>query len=316
MLFFYSKNANNFYTNNSLSYSFSFNRLNMWPNSTNIESAGDINNLPDYSWYKDSDLINISGNFTATTTSVDSHNLADDEVSLLPDLSNFVFQGRKQFSIGSSPINVYPINSSSTMISGHALSDGSVLIKYGDVKDIVETDSDGIFKYTLSDTISDNTEIEIVFCVSNSFIYKSRVITTPYDGELTIASAPNNVVFSLNPISTLPVILPKSDSTSLKIVDSRVNSTPWKLYAKVIKEMISNNGFKLTNAIVFKDFNDNVLTLGEDPTLVFTGNENNGSPEVYNLTWSVEKGLLLNLEDNPLFVNEEYTTSIVWNIEE
>ena len=183
-------------------------------------------------------------------------------------------------------------------------------------KDIVETDSDGIFKYTLSDTISDNTEIEIVFCVSNSFIYKSRVITTPYDGELTIASAPNNVVFSLNPISTLPVILPKSDSTSLKIVDSRVNSTPWKLYAKVIKEMISNNGFKLTNAIVFKDFNDNVLTLGEDPTLVFTGNANNGNPEVYNLTWSVEKGLLLNLEDNPLFVNEEYTTSIVWNIEE
>lgn len=75
--------------------------------------------------------------------------------------------------------------------------------------------------------------------------------------------------------------------------------------------MISNNGFKLTNAIVFKDFNDNVLTLGEDPTLVFTGNENNGSPEVYNLTWSVEKGLLLNLEDNPLFVNEEYTILIV-----
>lgn len=182
MLFFYSKNANNFYTNNSLSYSFSFNRLNMWTNSTSIESAGDINNLPDYSWYKDSDLINISGNFTATTTSVDSHNLTDDEVSLLPDLSNFVFQGRKQFSIGSCPINVYPINSSSTMISGHALSDGSVLIKYGDVLDIVETDSDGIFKYTLSDTISDNTEIEIVFCVSNSFIYKSRVITTPYDG--------------------------------------------------------------------------------------------------------------------------------------
>lgn len=169
---FYSKNANSFYTNNSLSYSFSFNRLNIWINSISIESAGDINNLPDYSWYKDSDLINISGNFTATATSVDSHNLTDDEVSLLPDLSNFVFQGRKQFSIGSVPINIHPINSTSTTISGHALSDSSVLIKYGDVLDIVEIDSDGVFKYTLNGTISYNTQIEITSCVSNSYIYK------------------------------------------------------------------------------------------------------------------------------------------------
>ena len=169
---FYSKNANSFYTNNSLSYSFSFNRLNMWINSISIESAGDINNLPDYSWYKDSDLINISGNFTATATSVDSHNLTDDEVSSLPYLSNFVFQGRKQFSIGSVPINIHPINSTSTTISGHALSDSSVLIKYGDVLDIVEIDSDGVFKYTLNGTISYNTQIEITSCVSNSYIYK------------------------------------------------------------------------------------------------------------------------------------------------
>lgn len=246
MLFFYSKNANSFYTNNSLSYTFSFNRLNMWINSVSIESAGDINNLPDYSWYKDSDLINISGNFTATATSVDSHNLTDDEVSLLPDLSNFVFQGGKQFSIGSVPINIHPINSTSTTISGHALSDSSVLIKYGDVLDIVETDSDGVFKYTLNDTVSYNTQIEITSCVSNSYIYKSRVITTPYDGELTIASAPNNVVFSLNPISTLPVILPKSDSTSLKIVDSRVNSTPWKLYAIMVSNNCSPEVYNLT----------------------------------------------------------------------
>lgn len=72
------------------------------------------------------------------------------------------------------------------------------------------------------------------------------VITTPYDGELTIASAPNNVVFSLNPISTLPVILSKSDSTSLKIVDSRVNSTPWKLYAIMVSNNCSPEVYNLT----------------------------------------------------------------------
>lgn len=40
----------------------------MWQNSTDLSSAGDINNIPDYSWYKDNDLIQIEGTITSDLT--------------------------------------------------------------------------------------------------------------------------------------------------------------------------------------------------------------------------------------------------------
>lgn len=64
----YTKNANVIYTNNPLTFSISCSRINMWQNSTDISSAGDINNIPDYSWYKDDGLLQIEGTITSDLT--------------------------------------------------------------------------------------------------------------------------------------------------------------------------------------------------------------------------------------------------------
>ncbi len=312
----YTKNANVLYTNNPLEFSFKTSRINMWINSTTFASAGGIYYLPDYSWYKEGELMEISGTIQKDSTSVTTHNFTEEEINKLPDLSNFVFQSRKQFSVGKTRLNIHPITSSSNSISGHTLAFGEVLIKYGDTLEIVSADEDGLFKYDLENVISNNTEIEIISCIAGSFVYTTRIITTPYEGEITLMSSTNNIIFSLSPISYNPVILPKTKSVDIKVVDSRVNSTTWNLYASIEKEPISENGFYLVNAVIFEKFDGDIISLSTTPVLIFTGTDTKEDVKVYDITWSVEKGPLLSLEKNALEINEEYNTKVIWNIEE
>lgn len=164
-----------------------------------------------------------------------------------------------------------------------------VLIKYNGNEQIVTSDDDGYFEYNITDTIPDGTEIEFTSNVSSSFIYGSRLITSLYNGELSLMDATKTFTFSLVPISTNPIIFGKNRSVYLKVVDSRVNSTDWKVYAYIEKTITSQGGYTLPDALVFKKIDDEVIILSETPTLVFTGANNNGDSEITLVTWSREK---------------------------
>lgn len=47
----------------------------MWQNSTELSQAGDINNLPDYYWYKENDLTQIVVIITSSITAITHHNI-------------------------------------------------------------------------------------------------------------------------------------------------------------------------------------------------------------------------------------------------
>lgn len=98
-LVLYSKNSNVIYTDNLLNFNIKCSRINMWLNSTDISSAGDINDLPNYSWYKESNLLEIEGLITSSLTSITKYNITPSELKNLPDIGNFAFQSKKQFSI-------------------------------------------------------------------------------------------------------------------------------------------------------------------------------------------------------------------------
>ena len=312
----YSKNASVFYFNNTTEYQIKCKRINLWNSSKTLTSAGDIHDLPDYSWHKDEDLLEITGTVDATTTTVASHNLTEEELKKTPDLSNFLFQSKKEFSIGDNIINVHPINNTKKTLSGHTANLADVLIKYNGNEQIVTSDDDGYFEYSITDTIPDGTEIEFTSNVSSSFIYGSRLITSPYNGELSLMDATKTFTFSLVPISTNPIIFGKNRSVSLKVVDSRVNSTDWKVYAYIEKPLTSQGGHTLPDALVFKKLNDEVIILSETPALVFTGTNNNGDSEITLVTWSREKGPLLDLTNDALEINEEYFAEVIFVLEE
>lgn len=312
----YSKNANIFYANNQVEYQIKCKRINLWSNSKTLTSAGDINDLPLYSWYKDDGLIEINGTFDSTTTSITSHNLTEEELTNLPELSNFLFQSKKQLSIGDAVINVHPINASKNKISGHTTSMADVLIKYNDVSQIVAADSDGLFEYSITDAITDDTEIEIISNVSSSFIYGTRKITSPFDGELSIINATKVFTFSLVPLATSPTIFPKTNDLTINVVDSRTTSSNWKIYAYIKTPPTSQAGYALNDALIFKNFEDENIVLDENPKVVFNGVDSGGVVENNIINWSKEKGPLLDLTNEFLEVNEEYFVEIYFILEE
>lgn len=120
--------------------------------------------------------------------------------------------------------------------------------------------------------------------------------------------------------SNIPIndtyIFPKTSELKTKIVDSRLNSSNWKLYAYIDNPLTSSNGFILENALVFKKFNNEVIILNSNPTLVYTGENNGGIVSFKELNWSTEKGPLLDLTNDALEVNEEYFSTINFSIEE
>ncbi len=312
----YNKNANVLYTDSSISFSLIINRINMWNNSIELASAGTIENIPDYAWYKELNLINISGTFEESSFTINSHNFSNEELNKLPDLDNLLFSDKKQISIGSSPINIHPINSTSNSISGHTLEQSSVLIKYDNQEFIVATNNEMMFEHTLTNSIPDGTTVEITSCIPGSFIYKTRTIATPFNGELTLMDAPSNIKFSLTPLSTSPVTLSKEEESVTKIIDSRTNSSDWKLYVHITKPLTSLNNYTLLNALIFKKLDNGIVILNEVPSLIYTGSNSFGNVEVYNITWSTDKGLLLRLDNNYLEINEEYSTKAIWSLEE
>ena len=310
----YTKNANVLYTNNPLEFSFKFSRINMWIDAEDFTTACTINDLPTLAWYKDKYLATINGTITNNTTTITSHNFTSDELSNLPDISNFSFQSKKILSIGSFKVNIHPITSSSSNISGHTMELANVKIEYGNISTIVEVDSDGLFEYSLPSTIPDNTEIKLTTCLSG--IYVTRKITTPFEGELTLLKVSGNITFDNSLLSGSSVTLPKKSSNTVTIVDSRLNSKPWKLYINFVNPMKTESGLILIDALIFNKFNNENVILKSTPILVYSGSDNGGNIEVSNITFSTEKGLLLKLADTSILnFKEEYSTKVIWTLE-
>lgn len=92
----------------------------------------------------------------------------------------------------------------------------------------------------------------------------------------------------------------------------KINENKQKI---VIDGTYNNNRYTLTDALVFKKLDDEIIILNEIPTLVFTGTNNENSKKTL-ITWSKEKGPLLDLTNDALEVNEEYFAEIIFVLEE
>lgn len=306
----YNKMSNIFYTDNLVNFTFNISRINMWNNSYDLTVSGTINNIPDYSWYKDNDLLLIEGTFTSNALTITNHNLTNEELTSLPDLSNFTFHDKKQMSIGTEIFNIHPINSNSNQISGHTNPNNDVLIKYNDNSFIVSSDENGLFSLNITWQIKDQDTIEITTNESGSYIYTSKKIIVPFTGELTIIKYTSNIIFSLTLIEDNLLI--KKEEMSIRVVDSREETASFKLYIKKLNDLTSLNNYVLTNALVFKKLDNEVFTLTDDFILIYEEAKTN---DIYDstITFSKEKGLLLDLSDNALEVNEEYFAEIMFD---
>ena len=308
----YTKNANVMYTNNPINFSFKFSRINMWIYALDYLDACTLDDTPAYYWYKENSPSEINGTFDKDTTTITSHNFTESELNLLTDLNSFSLQNIKILTIGMLKINIHPINSSNNTISGHTIAYSKVLIEYDTKRLITTANEEGLFEIDIDSAVPDNTRVKITSCLNGC--YTERKVNIPFNGELTLLKTTENIPFSTIPVSYNPIILHKKNMTVITVVDSRINSTKWKLYISYINPMISGDKV-LIDSLKFKKFDNELINLATNKQLIYESNSNNGNVEVSNITFSTDKGLLLIPRKN-LFIDEDYCTLIIWSIEE
>ena len=309
----YTKNANIVYTNNPVNFIFKFTRINMWIYALDYTSACTLDDTPAFYWYKENSLAQISGVFNKDTTTVESHNFTDEQLNLLSDINNFSFQNKKILTIGLLKINVHPITTTSDSISGHTIPLANVKIEYEDKSINALADENGLFEAKVDTVISNNTVVKITSCLNGCFT--ERKVTTPFNGELTLFKVTQNIAFSMIPTSINPIILPKQNANIVTVIDSRLNSTNWKLYINYTNPMMEVSGKVLIDSLIFKKFNNEEIDLKTNKKLIFESSDSGGNVNVSNVTFSIDKGLFLK-PSKDLLEGEDYSTKIVWSVEE
>ena len=309
----YTKNANIVYTNNPVNFIFKFTRINMWIYALDYTSACTLDDTPAFYWYKENSLAQISGVFNKDTTTVESHNFTDEQLNLLSDINNFSFQNKKILTMGLLKINVHPITSTSDSISGHTIPLANVKIEYEDKSIKALADENGLFEAKVDTVIPNNTVVKITSCLNGCFT--ERKVTTPFNGELTLFKVTQNIAFSMIPTSINPIILPKQKENIVTVIDSRLNSTNWKLYINYTNPMMEVSGKVLIDSLIFKKFNNEEIDLKTNKKLIFESSDNGGNVNVSNVTFSIDKGLFLK-PSKDLLEGEDYSTKIIWSVEE
>ncbi len=311
----YNEKANVINASSSIPFEFNVSRINLFNNTINIGDDITLSTMPNYSWYKDIGSASITGKFTSSTTSITSNNFTEDELKKLPDLSNLIFANKKIFSVGDFSFRVNALTDSDVEMSGVTDAFNSILISYNDVNAVVVADSFGKFSYKYDKALDIGTVITFNVKLYEDVIYHTKVIQIVYSGELVLDSASKMVSFKLSPISYNPILCPRNNDVIVTVMDSRVSSSNWKLYAFVNHDLISSSSDVFDGALVYRDSDGNIFHLQDKPALVYTGTSNDGNTVTTEVKWKDDEGILL-LINNKIISGKEYTANIVWTIEE
>ena len=71
----------------------------------------------------------------------------------------------------------------------------------------------------------------------------------------------------------------------------------------------------LIDSLIFKKFNNEEIDLKTNKKLIFESSDSGGNVNVSNVTFSIDKGLFLK-PSKDLLEGEDYSTKIIWSVEE
>ena len=132
-------------------------------------------------------------------------------------------------------------------------------------------------------------------------------------GNLELRNAPSKIIFQKPLVSTEPLILGRKEKTiTMSVVDSRAISSNWYLYAYIDNPLSTADGkYSLPDSLIYVDKNNQITTLGNSPTLIFSGTENEGTTKTTDIDWEENTGILFKVI-SPLYNGESYSTLINW----
>ena len=98
----------------------------------------------------------------------------------------------------------------------------------------------------------------------------------------------------------------------ITVVDSRIDSFGWKLYASFVNPMKEEDGKVLVDSLLFKKFDDEIIRLSTNKKLVYEASGSSSGVSINNITFSADKGLLLS-PTRSLLEGKDYSTMVIWS---
>lgn len=132
-------------------------------------------------------------------------------------------------------------------------------------------------------------------------------------GNLELKNAPSIIEFERPIINyELKLLGRKDKALTMFVIDTRAISTDWYLYAYIDSPLTTPDGkHSLPGSLVYVDENNDIKTLSETPTLIFSGTANSGTTKTTEISWDEGNGILYKVIE-PLYNGETYSTEINW----
>lgn len=168
-------------------------------------------------------------------------------------------------------------------------------------------------KTTISSNNLSESEIESLPSLSLLTFQSAKTLRFIDFGNLELIGAPSLIEFQRPIINTNPMILGRKDKTlNMSVVDSKAISSNWYLYAYIDNPLTTvDTKHSLPESLIFVDTNNEIKTLGVNPTLVYSGTSNEGNTKTTNISWNENTGILFKIIE-PLYNGETYSTLIHW----
>lgn len=133
------------------------------------------------------------------------------------------------------------------------------------------------------------------------------------NGKLELVNAPSIITFQKPIIKTDPLILGRSEKEIiLSVIDSRAVSSDWYIYAYIDKPLSTqNNKYTLPESLIYINDNNEIITLKNTPTLIYSGTANTGITKTTNIEWKENTGILFKII-SPIYNGETYSTLVNW----
>ena len=170
-------------------------------------------------------------------------------------------------------------------------------------------------KTTISSNNLSEAEIETLPNLSLLTFQTAKTLRFIDFGNLELIGALSIIEFQRPIVNKNPMILGRKDKTlNMSVVDSRAISSNWYLYAYIDGPLATaDTEHSLPESLVFVDANNEIKTLSNTPTLVYSGTPNDGNTKTTNILWNENTGILFKILE-PLYNGETYSTLIHWTL--
>ena len=300
--------------------------LNLWAASSWAPHDG-VDAHPSHIWNKaGGEELTLYAAFNTSTLRSISHNLTQDDPIVSPlDAASFNLEKHQLLAFGHMELALDTVYVQHGVASGTTEPGAAVKVfsaAPGEAENSARTSADGAGKYSLPIDTWGLTAGSTLYAIASYNRLQMRQQSAlqgdpggPQDGRLAFLHVPDEMGFGSLPIpSAQQRIAQREQAFVISVGDNRLYPGAWRLDASLASPLAANGveAPSLANAIVFADASGQAIALSTDPLTIHR--ELTGAGGSYDIRWSAQEGILLQIAPGEVYSDLDYQATIQWSL--